>query len=140
VVVDSKIEEIQQIAKDVYNTLGSGFSEDVYDRAMQVGLRLAGIPYEGQKVVELKYKDHCVGEGYPDLVVHCGPAENVVLELKAISGELGASEEQQLRNYLRILRINRGLLVNFQQPGKKPGKTRLNIREVTITGAGNLQS
>src|SRR5438477_1159408 len=88
---------IKEIAKDVYNTLGSGFSEDVYDRAMQVGLRLAGIPYEGQKVVELKYKDHCVGEGYPDLVVHCGPAENVVLELKAISGELGASEEQQLR-------------------------------------------
>jgi PD-(D/E)XK nuclease superfamily protein len=44
--------------------VGSGFSEDVYDRAMQVGLRLAKISYEGQKVVELKYKDHYVGEGY----------------------------------------------------------------------------
>ena len=76
----------------------------------------------------------------PDGLEASAPAENVVLELKAISGELGASEEQQLRNYLRILRINRGLLVNFQQPGKKPGKTRLDIREVTITGAGNLQS
>jgi GxxExxY protein len=135
--VESKIEEIQQIAKDVYNTLGSGFSEDVYDRAMQVGLRLAGIPYESQQVIELKYKDHCVGEGYPDLVVHFAPEENLVLELKAISGELGASEEQQLRNYLRILEINRGLLINFQQPGKKQGKTRLDIREVRIADEGN---
>ena len=56
---------IREIAEDVYKTLGSGFSEDVYDRAMQVGLRLAKIGYEGQKVVELKYKDHYVGEGYP---------------------------------------------------------------------------
>jgi GxxExxY protein len=61
---------IRNIAEDVYKTLGSGFSEEVYDRAMQVGLRLANIGYEGQKVVELTYKDHYVGEGYPDLVVH----------------------------------------------------------------------
>ena len=65
-------EKIREIAEDVYKTLGSGFSEDVYDRAIQVGLRLAKIGYEGEKVVELKYKDHYVGEGYPDLVVHFG--------------------------------------------------------------------
>jgi GxxExxY protein len=46
--------KIKDIAQDVYKTLGSGFSEDVYDRAMQVGLRLANIGYEGQKVIELK--------------------------------------------------------------------------------------
>jgi GxxExxY protein len=60
---------ISEIAEDVYNTLGSGFSEDVYDRAMQVGLRLAKIGYEGQKVVELKYKDHYVGEGLHVLII-----------------------------------------------------------------------
>jgi hypothetical protein len=64
-------DQIRNIAKDVYRVLGSGFSEDVYDRAMQVGLRLAKFRYEGQKVLELKYKDHCVGEGYPDLTPHC---------------------------------------------------------------------
>ncbi len=129
--VDAKIAKIKRIARDVYSTLGSGFSEDVYDKAMQVGLRLAKISYEGQKVVELTYKEHCVGEGYPDLVIHFGD-EKLIVELKAISGELGVSEEQQLRNYLRILRVGRGLLINFQQPGKKQGKTRLDIREVTI--------
>lgn len=49
---------VGKIAHEVYESLGSGFSEDVYDHAMQVGLRLAGIEYESQKVVELKYRDH----------------------------------------------------------------------------------
>lgn len=122
--------EIKRIAADVYRVLGSGFSEEVYDRAMQVGLRLAKLKYEGQKVIEVKYKDYYVGEGYPDLVVRLG-REKIVVELKAISGELGAPEEQQLRNYLKILRIRRGLLINFQQPGKNSKRTRLEIREIT---------
>jgi GxxExxY protein len=123
------IARIKTIAQDVYRTLGSGFSEDVYDRAMQVGLRLAKMSYEGQKVIELKYKDHYVGEGYPDLVIRCGD-ERVIVELKAVSGELGASEEQQLRNYMKILEVRYGILINFQHPGKKTGKTRLEIRDV----------
>jgi GxxExxY protein len=122
---------IKEIAEDVYRTLGSGFSEGVYDRAMQVGLRLANIGYEVQKVIELKYKDHYVGEGYPDLVVHLGE-EKLIVELKAISGELGASEEQQLRNYMTILNVRRGMLINFQQPGRKQGKTKLDIRELVL--------
>ena len=122
---------IKKIAEEVYKTLASGFSKDVYDRAMQVGLRLAKIGYEGQKVVELKYKDHYVGEGYPDLVVHL-ENENLIVELKAISGELGASEEQQLRNYMTILKVQRGMLINFQQPGRKQGKTKLDIRELAL--------
>jgi GxxExxY protein len=81
-------------------------------------------------MVELTYKDHYVGEGYPDLVVKLRN-DKLIVELKAISGELGASEEQQLRNYLKILGIRRGLLINFQHPGKKQGKTRLEIKEVS---------
>jgi len=122
---------IREIAEDVYKTLGSGFSEEVYDRAMQVGLRLANVGYETQKVVELIYKDHYVGEGYPDLVVHL-ENEKLIVELKAISGELGASEEQQLRNYMTILNVKRGMLINFQQPGRKQGKTKLDIRELAL--------
>jgi len=122
-------DEIRRIAKDVYRVLGSGFSEGVYDKAMQVGLRLAKIRYESQKVVELRYKNHCVGEGYPDLVVRLG-RDKMIVELKAVGGEMGAAEEQQLRNYMKLLKIQRGLLINFQQPGKNPRKTRLEIREL----------
>jgi GxxExxY protein len=129
--MNSKIKKIRRIAEDVYRTLGSGFSEDVYDKAMQVGLRLAKIRYESQKVAELKYKDHCVGEGYPDFVVNLY-GDKIVLELKAVGSELGIAEEQQLKNYLKILKIKYGLLINFQQPGRKEGKTELEIREVKI--------
>jgi GxxExxY protein len=67
---------------------------------MQVRLRPAKLKYEGQKVVELKFKDHHVGEGYPDLIVRLAGGKMVV-ELKAVGGELGASEEQQLKNYMK---------------------------------------
>ncbi|MDP3093574.1 MAG: GxxExxY protein [bacterium] len=125
-----KIQRIISIAKDVYKNLGSGFSEDVYDKAMQVGLRLAKIKYESQKVVELKYREYYVGEGYPDIIVHFGQ-EKIILELKAVGGSLGLSEEQQIKNYMKILKIRNGLLINFQQP-KKEGKTQLEIREITL--------
>src|SRR5215469_2040014 len=109
----------------------TGFQSLARRCSMQVGLRLANISYEGQKVVELKYKDHYVGEGYPDLVVHLCD-EKLIVELKAICGELGASEEQQLRNYMTILNVKRGMLINFQQPGRKQGKTKLDIREIAL--------
>jgi PD-(D/E)XK nuclease superfamily protein len=44
------------------------------------------------------------------------------VELKAVSGDLGASEEQQLRNYMKILQVRYGILINFQHPGRKTGK------------------
>jgi GxxExxY protein len=110
--------KIRAIARDVYRTLGSGYSESVYDHAMQVGLRLEKIKYQSQKVVELEYKDHYVGEGYPDLVVGSG-ANTIVVELKAVKGELGPAEQQQLRNYMGVLKVRQGLLINFQQPGAR---------------------
>jgi PD-(D/E)XK nuclease superfamily len=64
-------------------------------------------------------------------LVHFGN-EKLIVELKAISGELGASEEQQLRNYMTILNVQRGMLINFQQPGRKQGKTKLDIRELAL--------
>ena len=98
------LEKIKKIAKDVYKTLGSGHQEVVYDKAMRIGLRLAGIKYESQKVVELKYKGYYVGEGYPDIVIHFGK-KKLIIELKAVGSEMGVPEEQQLRNYMKILGV-----------------------------------
>lgn len=128
--MDNNIKKIKKIAGNVYKSLGSGFAEVIYDRAMQVGFRLAKIKYEGQKVVELKYKDHYVGEGYPDIIVDFGK-DKIVVELKAVGGTIGAAEEQQIESYMKLLKIKNGLLINFQQP-KKEGKTALEIKEVKI--------
>ncbi len=124
---------VESIAKDVYRTLGSGHSESVYDRAMQVGLRLAKFKLiDSQKVVPITYKGHHVGEGYTDIIVSNGGKGSIVLELKAVGGSMGAAEEQQLKNYLKILKLKHGILINFQQPGKKEGKTQLEFKEVSL--------
>ena len=122
----NNLKKIESIAKDVYKVLGSGHSESVYDKAMQVGLRLAKVRYDSQKVVELQYKNHYVGEGFPDIIAHFGKMK-VVIELKAVGGVMGAAEEQQIKNYMKILKIKHGLLINFQQPGKKDSKTKIEI-------------
>ena len=120
---------IREIAEDVYESLGSGHNEKVYDEAMQVGLRLKHIEYESQRVLEVKYRGHYVGEGYADLVVrNTGNQPSLVLELKTVE-KVGPKEEQQLRNYMKALGLDQGLLINFQAPGKKD--TELQIRPVS---------
>ena len=79
------MEQVVAIAKRVYEKLGSGYSEEVYHRSMQVGLRLAGLRYDSKKVVELQYEGHYVGEAFPDLVI-VFESEKIVVELKAIMG------------------------------------------------------
>jgi len=114
----------------MYSKLGSGHSENVYDKAMQVGLRLAGIKYESQKVVELTYKNYYVGEGFPDLIA-IFPKVKIVVELKATSGKLGVPEERQILNYMEILGIKKGLLINFSQP-RKEGTSKIELKEVKL--------
>ena len=126
------INQIKKIANEVYRELGSGFDERVYQKAMEVGLRLAKIRYENQKVVELKFKNHYVGEGYPDLVLNINGVK-LVLELKAVASEIGGKEEAQIRSYMKILKIPYGLLINFQAPGSDTEKeTQIEIREIKI--------
>ena len=126
------IGQLKKLADEVYRELGSGFDERVYQKAMEVGLRLAKIRYENQKVVELKFKNHYVGEGYPDLVLDINGVK-LVLELKAVAGKLGGKEEAQIRSYMKIVKIPYGLLINFQAPGSDAEKeTNLDIREITL--------
>src|SRR6056297_1812227 len=125
-----KYNKIKEIAEDVYDSLGSGFNEDVYERAMLVAFRQEDIPYENQRVVELRYKDHYVGEGYPDIIITMKQTK-IVLELKA-TGNIGEKEKAQLRNYLNILDIKRGALINFQSPTRSSNETELQFEKVEI--------
>jgi len=125
------VNQIKKLAREIYGELGSGFDERVYQKAMEVGLRLAKIRYENQKVVELKFRDHYVGEGYPDLIVNLNGVK-LVVELKAVN-KVGGKEENQTKSYMRILNIPYGLLINFQTPSTDTEKeTHLEIREIKI--------
>jgi len=114
-------EKIKGIAQDVYGELGSGHSEAVYQKAMEVGLRLEHISFESQKVIELLYEAHYVGEEYLDLLV-TADSERLIVELKAVGSSISSPEEQQLRNYLNHLGIQKGLLINFPQPSASKKK------------------
>ncbi len=97
---------------DVYNELGYGFLEKVYQNSMFIELESRGYDVQAQKLIKVYYKGNRVGEYYADLVVN----DLVILELKAAES-LNKEFEAQLINYLRSTSMEVGLLFNF---GKKP--------------------
>lgn len=104
-----------QSAQLVYKSLGTGHDEAVYQRALEVELRLAGYSCDLERVVPIMYRDHFVGHGRVDLLIHTVP--QVVVEVKAQYSKLGPKEEAQVRKYLEGLDLRLGFLVNFPQPG-----------------------
>ncbi len=96
----------------VYNTLGYGFLEKVYENAMFIELVAQGMRVEKQKRIKVFYENKEVGEYFADLAIN----EFVIVELKAAES-LCEEHEFQLINYLKATEIEVGLLLNF---GKKP--------------------
>ena len=96
----------------VYNELGFGFLENVYQNALYFELISAGFNVEPQKAIDVFYKTHLVGKYKADLLVN----DLVILELKAVD-YLVESYELQLINYLKATDKEVGLLLNF---GSKP--------------------
>ncbi len=97
---------------NVYNQLGFGFLERVYENALMIELKDCGLKVENQKPVKVNYKGNNVGEYFADLVVD----DKVIVELKA-TDSLCDEHEFQLINYLKATDIEIGLLLNF---GKEP--------------------
>jgi GxxExxY protein len=96
----------------VYNTLGYGFLEKVYENAMMIELGEMGLLVESQKRIIVYYEGEIVGNYSADLVIN----NVVILELKAAQS-LCLEHEYQLINYLKATDIEVGLLLNF---GKSP--------------------
>lgn len=103
---------ILKLFYEVYNELGHGFLEKVYQNALYNELKNNGFEVESQKQIKVYYKNIEVGEYYADLIVN----DKVILELKATEA-ITEANEFQLLNYLKSTNIEVGLLLNF---GKKP--------------------
>ena len=96
----------------VYNALGYGFLEKVYESALVIELDKMGIPVIAQSPIQVFYEGNVVGEYFADLLVQ----ESVIVEIKAAKN-LCHEHEAQLLNYLKATNIEIGLLMNF---GPKP--------------------
>lgn len=97
---------------NVYNKLGYGFLEKVYENGMMIELKRAGLNAEKQKQLKVFYDEFEIGEYYADIIVN----DCVIVELKAAE-VICPEHEAQLVNYLKATDIEVGLLLNF---GKAP--------------------
>ena len=101
-------ERIIKIFYRVYNTLGYGFLEKIYENAMMIEFRNARIPAESQSPIEVIYENEIVGEHAIDILVD----DKIIVELKAAKA-LMPDHHAQLLNYLKATDIEVGLLLNF---------------------------
>jgi GxxExxY protein len=97
---------------EVYNELGHGFLESVYEEALGIALTEAGISVQQQVPVRVWFRGRRIGDFRADMLAD----EKVLLELKAARG-IDIAYEKQLLNYLRATDVEVGLLLNF---GVKP--------------------
>lgn len=104
--------DILNVFYDVYNELGYGFLEQVYQNAFYKELVRRNIPCVPQQPINVYFKGELVGKYIADIVVD----DTIILELKAVSA-LKEEHELQLVNYLKATGLEVGLLLNF---GKKP--------------------
>lgn len=109
----------------VYNVLGYGFLEKVYQNAMAVELRKHGLRVQTQAKMNVYYEGEQVGEYFADLLVE----DAVIVELKAADA-LCTEHHAQVLNYLKASNIEVGLLMNF---GPKPEFKRKVFDHPTVT-------
>jgi GxxExxY protein len=92
----------------VYNALGYGFLEKVYENALLLELRKQGLKAEEQHPIVVTYDAVPVGEYFADILVE----DAVIIEIKAVKSIL-PEHEAQLLNYLKATPVEVGLLLNF---------------------------
>jgi len=110
-------EKIIGIFYDVYNELGYGFLECVYEESLVIALRQAGLAVSRQVPLPVWFRGHKVGEFRADLLVE----NNVLVELKS-ARSLDNTHEAQLLHYLKSTEVEVGMLLNF---GARPQFRRL---------------
>jgi GxxExxY protein len=106
----------------VYNTLGYGFLEKVYENAMAIELRKNGLEVKCQHPITVLYEREIVGEYFADIIVN----GIVVIELKSTK-EISVEHECQLINYLKSTNIELGLLLNFGKEAEYKRKVFMNV-------------
>ena len=115
-------EKIIGCAYRVYNRMGFGFLESVYEKCMLIELRNVNLDAEPQKPITIYYGAQIVGEFVADIIVN----DTIILELKAVSQVIKA-HEVQLVNYLIATGKPVGLLINF---GERKVEIKRKIREL----------
>ncbi len=119
-------EKIIGCAYRVYNTMGFGFLESVYEKCLLIELKKSGLEAVAQKRITVKYEGEVVGDFIADILVE----NEIILELKSVRC-LVQAHEVQLVNYLVATGKDVGLLFNFSEE-KVEVKRKVRTLETTI--------
>ena len=106
------IYEVVGTAMEVYNTLGRGMAEPIYQEAFAVEMRKRGMDFEREKQLRLYYKDVLLEKTYYADFYYKG----IIVELKSVE-EIVSEHRAQLFNYMRMTKHNRGVLLNYGEKG-----------------------
>ncbi|MCO6045802.1 GxxExxY protein [Aeoliella sp. ICT_H6.2] len=105
--------DLMGAAFEVYNEIGYGMAEEVYQQCLDIELELRQISFVSKQELRLRYKGQLIDKKYvPDLFVF----DAIVVELKSVA-KLTPEHEAQLFNYMRIARQPVGYLINFGHKG-----------------------
>ncbi|MFH1932410.1 MAG: GxxExxY protein [Pseudomonadota bacterium] len=115
-------ETIIGCAYRVYNKMGFGFLESVYEKCLLIELRKAGLNTESQKPITVYYESEIVGEFVADIIVN----DAIILELKSVRRIIKA-HEVQLVNYLVATGKPVGLILNF---GEKKVEIKRKVKDL----------
>ena len=108
-------------AIEVHKTLGPGFDQSVYEKALTSELDDAGISYRLHHSVPIKYKDKSVGDHKLGLFVE----DRFVVEVLAVAREIDGLDRTRLRAQLRAADLELGLIINFGERRLKDGLVRV---------------
>ncbi len=106
--------KIVGVLYEVYNNLGFGYKEKIYQRAIEKELETLGIKYYSQAPYIIKYKKEIIGKRYLDFLIE----DKIILEIK--KGDYYARQNyQQVMEYLRVTNLKLAILSNFTSSGIK---------------------
>ena len=109
---DALTEKIIGCCYEVHSSLGPGFVEKIYAKALYHQLALENLSFVAEKEFNVNFKDLFVGKFRCDLFVE----DKVIVELKSVTGYLPALFKSQLLSYLKASSVKTGLLINFGNP------------------------
>ena len=125
---ENETEKILNACMNVFNELGNGFLEAMYQEALAIEFELMNIPFKKESKIEVYYKGNKLNKEYfADFICY----DKIIVELKCVSRLVNANKAQVL-NYLHGTKLAVGLLVNF-------GESSLKWERLTLLKNENLQ-
>ena len=116
-------------AMEVYNELGPGFLEGIYQEALEIELKERDISFESQPEILVQYKDHQLKKFFvADFIVY----EKIIVEIKA-QDQLSSHNEAQILNQLKATGKQLGLLINFGAPSNLEWKRMIFTSRLSVT-------